>query len=97
VAVWAAAVTLGCASSPPQARSADLIMPEWVSGNPPPAPARSKATTRFEQKPGLIYGDPRKGRAPRQRATKSPFTPNSSNSRFYGGSGCIETPGHKCR
>ena len=97
MAVWAAAMTLGCASPPPQPRSADLIMPEWVSGNPPPAPARSKATTRFEQKPGLVYGDPAKERAgARKKAAKSPFLSKSSDSRFYGGSGCLEGPGRKC-
>jgi hypothetical protein len=94
VAVWLA---VACASPPPQPRSADLVMPEWVSGNEPPASAKSKETTRFVQKPGLIYGDPAKGRGPAERKKKSPFLPDSANSRFYGGSGCIESPGHKCR
>jgi hypothetical protein len=72
-------------------------MPEWVSGEEP-ASTKTKETTRLVQKPGLIYGDPAKERAPaRRRAAKSPFLPNSANSRFFGGKECIESPGHKCR
>lgn len=95
VALWTALMALGCASQPPQPRSADLIMPEWVSGNEPPPPSKSKETTRLVQKPGLIYGDPAQQRAPARRA-KSPFLPKSANSQFFGGSGCIETATNKC-
>jgi hypothetical protein len=94
VAVWSA---VACASPPPQPRSADLIVPEWISDSEPPAPAKSKETTRLVQKPGLIYGDPAKERVPAERKAKSPFLPNSANSRFYGGLDCIDSPGHKCR
>ena len=94
VAVWT--LVMGCASPPPQPRSADLIMPDWVSGNEPPSAAKSKETTRLVQKEGLIYGDPGKQRAAK-RDPKSPFLPNSANSRFFGGSGCIPSPGHPCR
>jgi hypothetical protein len=85
---------VACASPPPEPRSADLIMPAWVSGNEPTA-SKSKQTKRLEQKPGLLYGDPGKGRAPsRQRAAKSPFLPKASNSPFFGG--CGAKPGEKC-
>jgi hypothetical protein len=73
-----------------------MIVPEWISGSEPPAPAKSKETTRFAQKPGLIYGDPAKEREPAEPKTKAPFLPDSANSRFFGGSGCIDSPGHKC-
>jgi hypothetical protein len=72
-------------------------MPDWVSGNEP-APTKTKETTRLVQKPGLLYGDSAKQQAPAKRkAAKSPFLPDSSNSRFFGGKDCIESPGHKCR
>ena len=86
---------MACASPPPQPRSADLIMPDWVSGNEPPRPAKPKESTRFVQKEGLIYGDPTKERAPaRRKAAKSPFLPKASNSPFFGG--CGAKPGEKC-
>jgi len=105
--VW----SLACASPPPEPRSADLIMPEWVSGNGPAA-AKSKTTKRLLQKPGVLYGDPvrpleltedEKAAAQaakeerEKKADKSTLLPRSSNSRFFGGSECIDTPTKKCR
>jgi hypothetical protein len=73
-------------------------MPEWVSGNEPPRTGRSKEITKIEQKPGLIYGDPARGRAPKKRrGSRGPFLPKSADSQFFGGEGCIETATRKCR
>jgi hypothetical protein len=94
VAVWSA---VACASPPPQPRSADLIMPEWVSGNDPAA-TKSKKTKRLVQKPGVLYGDPAKAAKEDrdEKADKSTFLPWSANSKFFGGTGCIDTPTKKC-
>jgi hypothetical protein len=107
VAVWS---VVACASPPPQPRSADLIMPEWVSGNEP-ANTKSKTTKRLVQKPGVLYGDPvrpleptedekeaaKAAREERERkADRSTLLPSSANSRFFGGTGCIDTPTRKC-
>jgi hypothetical protein len=87
--------TAGCASSaPPPPHSADLIMPEWITQ--PPTQSKSKTATRLVQKPGVLYGDSTQAAGPTDQEEKSPFMGSSTNSRFYGGSGCIDKPGHKC-